>query len=418
MINSPSLFNSIILALGANPMYIIWSVPSKFSRLCLRSSLSMTTVNSLASVASAATIHPNEHQINLPELPEEILEEIFRWACDVNSPIQDAPRLLSFPVPWNERALRRRRAFRRSIILVCKTWHRIVLPYLFESVVILDQRGSQCQGLLDVLEKYSFGHLVTRLDLSLQSPHSGGNSLKALGKALGSLLRHCTNLRVVTVKLNHFGLNRGFLDRLLQCILALPNLQILDFPWFNCRADFVATLANSTIRATSFFPSATVACLPALSQICISDSSMSTPFENVTSLIFNVIFTSRRPYLSELISNCRLLPRLRYVTIRLASVEKHNRCLVSLSFPKTPSNLQLPPSVHTLGFWFDQPKATNSNWRNFCWTMAAIRGEGIKVLCFRAETAEDLRSRPHAYEMMNETLRIKGWRLETDNLYV
>lgn len=68
----------------------------------------MATINSLAEVA--ATTPPDERQVNPPELPEEILEQIFRWACDVNSPIQDAPKVLSFPAPSNERALRKRRA--------------------------------------------------------------------------------------------------------------------------------------------------------------------------------------------------------------------------------------------------------------------------------------------------------------------
>ncbi|KAF9045635.1 hypothetical protein BDP27DRAFT_1346596 [Rhodocollybia butyracea] len=356
----------------------------------------MTTVDSLVNVASAT----DEHQVNLPEFPEEILEEIFRWACDVHPPLQDAPKLLNFPVPLNERALRKRRFFRRSIILVCKTWYRIVLPYLFESVVILDQRGSQCQGLLNALEKYSFGHLGPHFD----------NSWMTLGKAVVSLLRHCTNLRVLTVKMHYFGLDRGFLDRLLQCILALPSVQILDFPWHSCRGNFVAALANSTIKTTMFYHNATIARLSALRQMYIPDHfTLSRPLSgNVTSLILDstVPYNPDRPYLSWLISTCRCLPRLRYVTIYVASVEEHNRYLESI--PPTSSSYldSLPPS------------STTRAWRNFCWTLRLIHGEGINVLRFREETAEDLRRRHVAHELMNERLRTNGWRLETGDLHV
>ncbi|KAF9058845.1 hypothetical protein BDP27DRAFT_1432149 [Rhodocollybia butyracea] len=380
----------------------------------------MTPVESLAKVASAST-HPDEQQVNLPEFPEEILEEIFRWACNVNPPLQDAPKLLNFPVPLNERALRKRRFLRRSIILVCKTWYRIVLPYLFESVVILDQGGSRCQGLLNALEKYSFGHLVKRLNLSIQGPHFD-DSWETLGKAVVSLLRHCTNLRVLTVKMHYFGLDCAFLGRLLQCTLALPSVQILDFPWHSCRGDFVAALANSTIRTTVFYPNATVARLSALRQIYIPDQfTLSRPLSgNVTSLILDstVPYNPGHPYLSRLISTCRCLPCLRYVTIYVASVEEHNRYLESI--PPTSSSYpdSLPPSVHTLGFWFHQPKSTTRAWRDFCWTLRLIHGEGIKVLCLRAETAEDLRRRHVAYETMNERLRTNGWCLETSDLHV
>jgi hypothetical protein len=57
-----------------------------------------TVIKSLAKAASATT----PPQINLPELPEEIWQEIFRWACDLASP-QDAPKLLSFPIPLSKR---------------------------------------------------------------------------------------------------------------------------------------------------------------------------------------------------------------------------------------------------------------------------------------------------------------------------
>jgi hypothetical protein len=107
---------------------------------------------------------------------------------------------------------------RRSLLFVCKNWHRIVLSCLFEAIVILDQRGSRCPKLVNILEKYSLSHLVKRMDLYLQGPYDRDNSREPLG----SLLRQCTNLRVLLVTLDHSSSSdSGYLDPLLQCILAL-----------------------------------------------------------------------------------------------------------------------------------------------------------------------------------------------------
>ncbi|KAF9063733.1 hypothetical protein BDP27DRAFT_1334801, partial [Rhodocollybia butyracea] len=365
------------------------------------------------------TTHP---KVNFPELPEEIWSQIFRWTCDVNSPIPTGPKLLSFPVPVNKRVLRKRMVF-------CKTWHRIVLPCLLEAVAILDHVGFRCQGLSGILEKYSLGHLVERLDLNLQYFYF----TEPLG-SLVSLLRHCPNLRVLVVTLDEdFGTYGGYFGELLRCILALPNLHFFDFPWDHCGADFVVTLANSTIRATTFYTDTIIARLSALSQISMAEpySLLSkfttldnqTSFENVTSFILDntSLYRPCHPYLFQMARICRSLPRVKYVTIHTISVAKHNRYMAAsfpLTTPSRPGSLQLPPSVHTLTFWSRQAKATTRAWCELCRTLSLIHGEGIEVIRFRTETVEDLRGRYTAYKAMNEILEAKGWRLEAGDLYV
>ncbi|KAF9059694.1 hypothetical protein BDP27DRAFT_1371225 [Rhodocollybia butyracea] len=190
------------------------------------------------------------------------------------------------------------------------------------------------------------------------------------------------------------------------------------------------TLANSTIKTTSVYPGTIIARMSALSQICMQPEEPYPLFnhftqislDNVTSLILDNTLPDDPddPYLSQLNSACRSLPCVAYVTIHFISVEGHNRYLTlfPLTTDNRPGTLQLPPSVHTLGFWFRHPKATTQAWREFCRTLSLIHGEGIKVIHFRTETAEDLRSRYTAQKAMNETLQAKGWRLEVGDIYV
>ncbi|KAF9063730.1 hypothetical protein BDP27DRAFT_229802 [Rhodocollybia butyracea] len=168
-----------------------------------------------------------------------------------------------------------------------------------------------------------------------------------------------------------------------------------------------------------------------LRQICLPTEEPYTPLnhftqtslQNVTSLILHNTFPydPTHRYLSHMITTCRLLPRVRYVTIHSISLQELNRYLTTSFSPATsdrPDLRQLPPSVHTVAFWFRQANATTRVWRVFCRTLRLIHGEGIEVIRFRTEMAEDLRSRPAAYTAVDSTLQVKGWRLEAGDIYI
>ncbi|KAF9078010.1 hypothetical protein BDP27DRAFT_337627 [Rhodocollybia butyracea] len=253
--------------------------------------------------------------------------------CDINSPMEDAPKLLTFPVALEAKDLRKRMDIQRRIILVRKTWYRIYMPCLLEEITILDSKGPNAT--VNILNKYTIGHIAKRLDLFLW--------------------KSADKYPIARLDMDSVWDN---LDSLLPPILALPNLQVLDVDRYlgPTRAPTDTTVQTIAFPACIDFitPFLTVTQLYLGTSFgLLPDNTFS--FQSVTSLLFgihNLSWTNR----SKMLADRHLIPCVKYVGIQTASVAKFNNSLVESPINDSMA-LYLPPSVHTLGLSFHQPKA-------------------------------------------------------------
>ncbi|KAJ3788289.1 hypothetical protein GGU10DRAFT_385111 [Lentinula aff. detonsa] len=353
-----------------------------------------TVIKSLAKIALA------KPKAELPKLPEELWLDIFRHACGL-SDFCDAPRLLSFPVALPKKLLLRRMKFQRRIILVCKAWYRIALPCLYEEIAVLDNAG--LHAIADCMSKHLLGHSTKRLDFFAEEDVDE--------ETFFALLDRLDNLKIVTIA---SSVSASISKR----IFALPNLTVFCNTWNGSLQFPEPAFQKYVFRAMSFpfpgyngeFPSA----LSELSQIYFPHSVhivdpeevsiLCRNLQSVTSILFGYDHVQYSPLLSCIFD---ILPNLHYIGIQTTFQ----------NFFKDSINA-FPPSVHTFGLIFQSPKAKTRTYRRLCEILKQIQGDGLKVIRLGEETVHDLRSRPSAAALVEETFMAKGWRMEVGDQYV
>ncbi|KAE9396010.1 hypothetical protein BT96DRAFT_997176 [Gymnopus androsaceus JB14] len=320
---------------------------------------------------------------DLAAIPEELWLEIFQFTCGISrSVIEDTPKLLSFPVPSHQKTLHKRKASLLRLMRVCKLWHRIALPFLYEHIVISSD-----------LRMVSFGHESIEMEI------------------FTSLLLLLPNLRILIIESN-------YLPPSLYQTQALTNttIQTATFPMFESFGSHRRFLGNATNVAVT---------LPNLRQVHFTEpqhdfhdfvnnglNAQIGIFRSVTSVLISPNFKNTYTYLFRIIA--AFFPSVQYIGIQCDFAD--------LNRPFDPAHgntpLYVPPTVHTLGFWFCKPQAKNATYRALCHTLSQIHGDALKVIRFGERTVVDLRGRPFASALVNETLQAKGWRMEGGDMYV
>ncbi|KAJ3731653.1 hypothetical protein DFJ43DRAFT_1155332 [Lentinula guzmanii] len=353
-----------------------------------------TVIKSLAKIALA------KPKAELPKLPEELWLDIFRHACGL-SDFCDAPRLLSFPVALPKKLLLRRMKFQRRIILVCKAWYRIALPCLYEEIAVLDNAG--LHAIVDCLLKHLLGHSTKRLDFFAEEDVDE--------ETFFALLDRLDNLKIVTIA---SSVSASISKR----IFALPNLTVFCNTWNGSLQFPEPTFQKYVFRAMSFpgyngeFPSV----LSELSQIYFPHSVyivdpeelsiLCRNLQSATSILFGYGHGQCSPLMTWIFD---FLPNLHYIGIQTTFQD---------FFAAEDSINAFPPSVHTFGLIFQNPKAKTRTYRRLCEILKQIQGDGLKVIRLGEETVHDLRSRPSAAALVEETFMAKGWRMEVGDQYV
>lgn len=240
---------------------------------------------------------------------------------------------------------------------------------------------------------------------------------------LMSLLQLLPNLRILMI--DHPYVLRDFS----KDILALSNLRVLYSPGLTSARNQL-TLTNDTIYTVTLplliyddlSPQRHIVSLPNLRQVYMRECIHVNPagslllnrnFPSVTAVLigprcFKESYTSLFTIISQFHS-------LQYIGIqcRFADLNRHFNNL------RTPPQIfQVPDTVHTLGFSFTRPKAGNHTYRELCNSVKQIHGKALKVIRFGEQTMIDLRGRPFACGLLNETLQAKGWRLEWGDITV
>ncbi|KAJ3728281.1 hypothetical protein C8R42DRAFT_706754, partial [Lentinula raphanica] len=339
-------------------------------------------------------------------LPEELWFKILSQACQV-SDLCDAPRLLSFPVALLTKARLKQMKFQRRIILVCKTWYRIAFPCLFEEVAILHNEGL-C-SIFDRILENSLGHVTKRLDVYTSTPLDP--------KVFSALLNRLVNLRMVYIAIGSWD---SIPEPISECIYRHPTLTTVNNTRFENHSNVQYVVKEPTLRVVSLS-----ACLftktveyyrynlSKVTQLYVLEEPFITPGDifthmcgnmpSVTSILFGQTISDEFPYLLDALY--KFLPNLHFVAIQTT--------FHSVLFSEEPLNeYHFSPSVHTFGLTFKRPKATTRNYRRLCGTLRRLHGEGLKVIRLGEETVHDLRSRPFAAKLVEDTFRSKGWRME------
>lgn len=240
---------------------------------------------------------------------------------------------------------------------------------------------------------------------------------------LMSLLQLLPNLRILMI--DHPYVLRDFAKE----ILAMSNLRVLYSPGLTSARNQLA-LTNNTIYATTlpllFYddlnPQGHIVRLLNLRQVYMRDCIHPNP---ASSLLLNGKF----PFLTSVLIGPRCFKEsyaslftiisqfhsLQYIGIqcRFADLNRHFNNLRT-----APPIFRIPDTVHTLGFSFTRPKAGNRTYRDLCNSVKQIHGKALRVIRFGEQTMIDLRERPFAFGLVNETLQAKGWRLEWGDVTV
>ncbi|KAJ3997438.1 hypothetical protein F5050DRAFT_1419345 [Lentinula boryana] len=353
-----------------------------------------TVIKSLAKIALA------KPKAELPKLPEELWLAIFRHACGLSN-FCDAPRLLSFPVALPKKLLLKRMKSQRHIILVCKAWYRIALPCLYEEIAVLDNAG--LHAIADCMLKHLLGHSTKRLDFFAEE--------RVDEETFSALLGCLDNLQIVTIA---SSVSASISKR----ILALPNLTVLSNAW-NGHLPFSESAFRKYVFRTLSFPGYTgefPSALSELSQIYFPDSIhivdreelsvLCRNLQSVTSILFGYRHGQSSPLLSCIFD---FIPNLHYIGIQTT----FQNFFAAQDFINA-----FPPSVHTFGLIFQNPKAKTRTYRRLCEILKQIQGDGLKVIRLGEETVHDLQSRPFAAALVEDTFLAKGWLMEVGDQYV
>ncbi|KAJ4482846.1 hypothetical protein C8J55DRAFT_510795 [Lentinula edodes] len=348
------------------------------------------------------------------KLPEELWLKILRLACGI-ADFDHAPKLMSFPVALvTKKNLRKRMIFQRRIISVCKVWYRIALPCLYEEIAIMDVSG--LPKIAKILPENPLGRYTKRLDYFVNGLVDNDAFLDVLGCL--------TNLRIVRIDSPNFRLPTSVWNR----ILALPNLRVLHAPYRLSLSGHTFTPRSSTLQAMTYplfdrQPDIAVdqhshSALLNLSQLYFPyrfnydfNTYSRRALQSVTSIIIGYRYDD--PYAQLLNGVCPLLPSLKYIGIQ---ANTFHSCLYRWTIDGY--SLDIPSSVHTLGLTFQQPNARTHTYRALCQSLRQLHGGGLKVIRLGAQTVLDLRSRPAAAALVEDTLRAKGWRLEVGDMRI
>ncbi|KAF5324711.1 hypothetical protein D9611_004126 [Ephemerocybe angulata] len=178
--------------------------------------------------------------VTLPEIPPEIWIEILRLATDVPDSLEH-PQLLVDPkhsctFRLSGPATRRHKAAlitKRYIVLVCREWYAIGMPFLYEHISItrprhvhqLPETLSKTMTRGEVREPLAFGYFVKRLDMTAMALDPVDWSDEGCGTSLRQVLDLTPNL--VTLNMSSTRSLLRQIERIPRA--AIPGLRNLNW---------------------------------------------------------------------------------------------------------------------------------------------------------------------------------------------
>ncbi|KAG2020950.1 hypothetical protein CC2G_006230 [Coprinopsis cinerea AmutBmut pab1-1] len=168
--------------------------------------------------------------LRLPPLPTELWSVILRQATAQTDPLRP-PLYTIYPRPTSTKANRRWREAiitKRCVVRVCKLWHSLAVPFLYEYLVISDSQvfPSLLEGVGKLWHvKYrpetTVGNFTSRLDVVIRDP----NPPEALHPHLSTLLRRLPRLLVLSIYMPF----REVAEGPLLCSYATPSLECISW---------------------------------------------------------------------------------------------------------------------------------------------------------------------------------------------
>ncbi|KAJ3770578.1 hypothetical protein FB446DRAFT_152925 [Lentinula raphanica] len=352
---------------------------------------------------------------HLPSLPEELWSKIIELTHDVPSDFISRLKLLSFDASLTSTLPVINML---PVILVCKMWYRLALPFLYKDMVLTD--SSELQGAAETVALRPFGHHTTRLVLHMRPDLDD----------LYSLLLHLSNIEIVIIDYGHES-DYSYGTMLSERILALPRLRLLCGPNF---LGLMSTPTCPTLRAMTFplrvdkpvpdqdSQQDPLPLFPYLSQlyfaynISLSTIKYVTPdmrrdFQSVTSILIG--YDYKESYLDLILCISGYLPNLRYIGIQTTFQD----CFCEWGPFRNPA--PIPSGVHTLGLSFRREKIWSPRiFKMLCQGLEHIHGYGLKVIRIDEDTILHIKSQPSIAERVHQIFQTKKWKLEVGDMYV
>ncbi|KAJ3830430.1 hypothetical protein F5880DRAFT_1515629 [Lentinula raphanica] len=358
-------------------------------------------------------------RVTLPTLPEETWSEII--GLTYNAPIDffSKPRLLGVALP----SIPLYKPELPLVSLVCKTWYRLVLPFIYEEIIIDSSVG--LRRVTETIIRKRLGHHTARLILRFNVDQSD------LG-VLYDLLEHLSSVEIILIDRNLLSGGLSTLETLLlRRIFALPKLWLFSSPCCHNFLGLVSTPRCSTLRTVSFpalLPTSqegknaqlnqvlqSPSMLPNLSQlyfayfieleaIKLNLPHMRRDLQSVTSIILGYNCAESYMEIIQLVSG--YLPNLRYISIQTELTDSimGREWAIDLS--------PLPPSVHTLGlsFGYDDPSA--ETFMDFVESLEGIYGSGLEVVRFSEDSWLDIERYRFVKKCIQRVCQANNWKLE------